>query len=96
MQHNALPLPPVALERADATEVLRVWAAPDEGQQVMLRPAWPDPAVWGLILVDIARHAANAYKAQGIPRNQTLERIYEMFQAEWQSPTDEASPMVRQ
>jgi hypothetical protein len=90
MHENELPLPPVALERADAVEVLRVWAAPDETQQVVLKPAWPDPGVWGLILVDVARHAANAYQEQGVPREQALTRIIELFRAEWEGPTGDA------
>ena len=96
MHDHELPYPPVAHERADAIEVLRVWAAPDEAQQVVLNPAWPDPGVWGLIPVDIARHAANAYEAQGLPKEQTLARILELFRAEWETPTDDASSLRTQ
>lgn len=71
-----------------AVEVLRVWAAPGSPQQLTLRPVWKDAAAWGLVLVDIARHAANAYEAEGADREATLTRIKSAFDAEWTSPTD--------
>jgi hypothetical protein len=82
--------PPIAEERDDSIEVLRVWAAPGEGTQVALRTVWEDPGAFGLLLVDIARHAANAYEAEGMTRQEVLARIQELFEAEWSNPTDEA------
>lgn len=43
---------------------------------------------WGLLLADIAQHAANAYANEGIDRNEALLRIYAMLDAERSSPTD--------
>ena len=85
--------PPISEEREDSVEVLRVWAAPGEGTQLALRTVWQDPGALGLLLVDIARQAANAYEAEGMPREEALARIYELFEAEWNSPTDEAEPV---
>ncbi|MEM7234506.1 MAG: DUF5076 domain-containing protein [Planctomycetota bacterium] len=82
-----LPTPPNATD--DGTvEVLRVWAGPDEPQQLTLRPIWQDPGAWGLMLADIARHAAAAYADKGADPDQVLARIRELFEAEWENPTD--------
>ena len=79
--------PPIASSDTDAMEVLRVWAAPGRGQQVALRTCWQDPGAWGLALVDIARHAAQAYGREGVDPQHVLRRIRELFEAEWASPT---------
>jgi len=84
---QALEPPPLA-SRRDAVEVLRVWTAADGPQQVALRTAWSDPAAWGLLLVDIARHAARAYERDGRDATEALSRIREGFDAEWTSATD--------
>ncbi len=56
---NELNPPPIASEM-EAVEVLRAWAKPGSPQQFTLRTTWKDPAAWGLMLADIARHAAKA------------------------------------
>jgi len=86
---NELDPPPIATENPEAVELLRVWAAPGAPQQLVLQTVWKDPGAWGLLLVDIARHAAQAYKRQGQDPSQTLGRIRDLFDAEWPSPTDE-------
>lgn len=86
---SSLSPPPIATE-ANAVEVLRAWAAPGAPQQVTLRPTWNDPGAWGLMLVDIARHAANAYANEGRDREEVLNRIRELWDAEWTRPTDDA------
>jgi hypothetical protein len=85
---NSLPVPPVANGNRHAVEVLRVWAAPDSPQQLTLRTTWKDPGAWGLLLVDVAHHAARAYKAEGRDPNEVLARIRELWDAEWALPTD--------
>ena len=87
---NQLGLPPIASANSSAKEVLRVWAAPGSSQQVTLRTTWQDPGAWGLLLVDIANHAANAYQSEGKDRKVVLARIRELFDAEWNHPTDTA------
>jgi hypothetical protein len=92
MTMKELPVPPAAMSDASARELARVWAA--EGQQhVSLEIGlWPDPAAWGLLLVDMARHAANAYEhAHGRNASEVLARIREALDAEWQAPTDSPS-----
>jgi hypothetical protein len=87
-ERTELPLPPT-LDQADrAMELARVWIV-DGHQHVVLSPSlWDDPASWGLMLVDIARHVASAYKARmGRDRADVLQRIREAFDAEWSHPT---------
>ena len=71
-----------------SVEVLRVWAAPDGPQDLTLRTNWNDPAVWGLLLVDIAQHVSRAYAANGHDQKRVLARIKAGFDAEWSNPTD--------
>jgi hypothetical protein len=85
---RALEPPPMAAERADAVEVLRVWAAPGGSQQFSLKTTWEDSAAWGLLLVDISRHVAEAYARDGRDATMVLARIRAAFDAEWSHPTD--------
>ena len=84
-----LLIPPAAQRDRKALEIARIWAA--EGHQhVSLRAGiWDDPACWGLMLVDLAQHVANAYAQEGRSRGEVLQRIKEGFDAEWHAPTDE-------
>ena len=85
---NALETPPIAESDSNAVEVLRVWAAPGQPQQLTLRTTWKDAGAWGLLLADVARHAANAYGNEGADSNVVLARIRELFDAEMSTPTD--------
>lgn len=86
---GALDPPPLAHEEPSAVEVLRIWSAPDGVQQLSLRTTWSDPGAWGLLLVDVARHAARAYARDGIEEVVALARIHELLSAEWSDGTDE-------
>ena len=45
-------------------EVARIWAAHGR-QHVHIRTGlWEDPGAWGIMLVDLARHAANIYEQE--------------------------------
>jgi hypothetical protein len=92
---NSLEAPPLAKENGSAIEVLRVWAAAGAPQQVTLRPTWKDPAAWGLLLVDVARHAAQAYACEGRDPAEALARIREAWDVEWADPTDEPLDITR-
>jgi hypothetical protein len=86
--------PPIAVAQPKSVEILRVWAVPDGPQQVTLITQWDDPGIWGLLLVDIARHAAQAYARNGEDRARALARIKELFDAEWSSPTTETKDLT--
>jgi hypothetical protein len=83
-----LEIPPIAKSNPQAVEVLRVWAAPRLGQQVTLRTTWKDSGAWGLLLADVARHAAKAYANEGHDANDVLARIRQLLDAEFSNPTD--------
>ena len=89
-----LDRPPIAETNPEAIEILRVWTAPGSPQQLTLRTAWEDPAAWGLLLADIARHAALAYKREGRDATEVLKRIRQGFDAEWSSPTDDPKDLT--
>jgi len=80
--------PPIANTNSQAVEVLRVWAAPGQPQQLTLRTTWKDAGAWGLLLADIARHAANAYANEGQNRAEALGKIRQLLDAEFSRPTD--------
>jgi len=86
---NALEPPPIAQGNPQAVEVLRVWAAPGSPQQLSLRTTWKDEGAWGLLLVDVARHVAQAYANEGKDARAVLVRIRELLDAEWAESTDE-------
>ncbi len=83
-----LEVPPIANTNSQAVEVLRVWAVPGQPQQLTLRTTWKDSGAWGLLLVDIARHAAKAYANEGQNPTDVLVRIRQLLDAEFSKPTD--------
>lgn len=83
-----LEVPPIANSNSQAVHVLRVWAAPCQPQQVTLRTTWKDAGAWGLLLADIARHAANAYANEGQDKADVFGRIRKLLDAEFSRPTD--------
>ena len=91
MSHE-LPVPPVAAADPKAVEIARIWASRGSQHVSLATEIWDDPAAWGLMLVDLARHVANGYEqAQGRDREDVLRRIRAGFDAEWESPTDVAT-----
>src|SRR5437764_9847456 len=90
-KRTELQIPDAAKKDSDAMEILRIWIA-GGSQHVSLKPGvWKDPAAWGLMLADLAKHVANAYAADGMDRAQALRRVYQGLQVEMESPTDEAT-----
>ena len=82
------PLPPDVMGRDDAVEVLCAFVV-DGGLSIAFQRAFEEPDMWGLMLVDIARHAARAYSRESeYTEDEALARIVEMFEAEIARPTD--------
>ena len=89
IMNRELIIPPAAASGAQAFEIMRLWVVRDQGQHISLRhDVWEDPAAWGMMLVDIARHLAKAYAKDGNSEAAVMTRIYEGFAAEIASPTD--------
>ncbi len=83
-----LPIPSAAYEASQAVEVFRAWII-GNGLQVALQRGFEDPAVWGILLADSARHAARAFASEGVcSEEEALEAIKKTFDAEWKRPTD--------
>jgi len=80
---------PIANE-PKAFEIARVWIVAGGGQHVSLSTSvMGDPAAWGILLVNLARHAANAnHQTKGVDVNQSLAGIKAAFEKEWAAPTD--------
>jgi hypothetical protein len=85
---HELPAPPEA-EKFGGQEVLRAFIV--EGDlHVSLQNAFERPAVWGVLLADIARHIAHMYSKEGSALyDQARAEIHRSLQAEWSVPTDD-------
>jgi hypothetical protein len=89
------PLPPDVMGRDDATEVLRAFVV-DGGLSIAFTRAFEEPDMWGLMLVDIARHAARAYAQESsYTEEEALARVVDMFEAEIARPTDTGNTTPR-
>ena len=85
---DPLAIPDAVRDRSDAREILRVWVA-NSRQHFSLYTTWEDPAAWGLMLADLARHVANAYAREGKNREESLRTILELLEKELEHPTDD-------
>ena len=89
MALKELPVPPTCQMSERAAEVLRVWINDKNNMDVTLLPAFERPEAWGILLVDIARHAARSFAGDGaMPADAAIELIKAGFDAEWDNPTD--------
>ena len=83
-----LAVPFSALQSDSATEVLRAWIV-DNGLHVSLQRGFDDPAVWGVLLTDIARHVARVYETEGFgSQREALSKIRSTLDAEWDEGSD--------
>ena len=83
-----LSLPPEVVGRDEAAKVLRAFVVDGRLSIAFLR-AFEEPDMWGLMLVDIARHAARAFAQEGVcGEDEAMARIVEMFEFEIARPTD--------
>jgi hypothetical protein len=86
---DELPKPTAVETAARSMEMARIWIV-DGKQQIVISPnLWKDPAAWGLMLVDFAKHLSRAYVKEGLEPRETLSRIKQAFEVEWTNPTDE-------
>jgi hypothetical protein len=88
-KRSELQVPDAAKKDSDAVEILRIWIAGGSQHVSLKSGVWEDPAAWGLMLADLAKHVANAYAADGMDKGKALRRVYQGLQAEMQSATDE-------
>src|SRR3954452_12354393 len=87
---EALSIPPDALAKG-GHEVLRA-SIVEGGVSVALRRSFDDPFPWGILLVDLARHAARIYALETeLSEDEALEQIRAGMEAELARPTDPGS-----
>jgi hypothetical protein len=76
------------MEREDAVEVLRAFVV-DGGLSIAFMRAFEEPDMWGILLADIARHAARAFARESdYTEDEAQGRIVEVFEAEIARSTD--------
>ncbi|MFO1151286.1 MAG: DUF5076 domain-containing protein [Alsobacter sp.] len=84
--HELRP-PPDVVENG-GHEVLRA-AVSNGAVSVAMRRSFDDPLTWGILLVDLARHAARIYASETeLSEGEAMARIVEGLQAELDNPTD--------
>jgi hypothetical protein len=86
-RNEELPIPSNVTSANQKMEMARIWLV--DGEQIVSLSSnlWDDPGAWGLMLVDLAKHVAQAYALQGRNPHETLTRIKSAMDAEWQHPT---------
>ncbi len=90
MSLRELIIPPAAIDDENASEVLRAWLAHEQLFCVLNPEGFEDVGSWGILLADVARHIANGLaEARGLDKEESLQRITELFKAELDRPTDE-------
>ncbi len=83
---DELPAPEAAHEDSQAFELLRLWFAEGAPQSSARMELWSDPAAWGFMLGEVARHIAVRYaSASDVEPAAVLERIRAGFVGELES-----------
>jgi hypothetical protein len=90
---NAINLAGVEALAGDSREIARLWVTHRGPATIFINPGHlADPAMFGMLLVDTARHAARAYaQAQGRDESEMLTRLWQGFDTERDTPTSELS-----
>ena len=91
---NELSVPPGAVKDKQACELVRAWIAHGGLHCSLNVSAWDDEHAaigWGILLTDIVRHVANAlHESKNWDRDETIDKIRSVFNAELNSPAAEA------
>ena len=96
---NELDIPEKARKDKGSAELMRVWVTPPDGaiHVVVKTGVWPDPAAYGIVLADLARHIANGFnQTQGMNVDVAVKRVVEGFSAEIGSPTDVPTGQIQE
>lgn len=87
---EALNVPPDCVEKG-GVEVLRA-SVVDGAVSIAMRRSFDDPFTWGVLLADLARHAARIYALETeLTEEQALSFIQDGLQSELKDPTDSGS-----
>lgn len=83
-----IELPPDIAEDPTATQRAAIWSAQGREYYLIRRGAFAEHAAWGMIAVDLMRHAARAHEAKGRSAGEVYQEILAGFMAELKNPTD--------
>lgn len=86
-RNSPLPIPDQVTNAVESLEIARIWIADQKQVVVLSQHQWPNPAAWGLMLADLARHVAASYAQSGHDTDSVLRAIKSAFDAEWYHPT---------
>jgi hypothetical protein len=91
---SELPTPPDAANDPTAMEVLRAWLIGDALHCSLDAGVFEDPASWGAVLADLARHISRALQeSDGSDPQATLRAIRDTFAEELtEHPSGGAQP----
>lgn len=89
MLQRELTVPAEVQTNDQAAEILRLWTTPSGERVVLDVDPELDVGVWGIILVDLARHVARAYEVRGSGvGTDNFQRIIASFASELREPTN--------
>lgn len=80
---DEIAAPAAAASDPRSFELMRLWIAADSPRVALRVGVWDDPAAWGLMLAEVARHVAAAYaQSAGHDPADALERLLAGFRTE--------------
>jgi hypothetical protein len=89
---SELPTPPDAVGDPTAMEVLRAWLVGEALHCSLRATVFEDPALWGAVLADLARHVAfGLQESDGADPTATLQAIRDAFSEELTVPPEEGA-----
>jgi hypothetical protein len=90
-----LPAPHGAEQSPDGLELLSVWYIDNRPYVSVKAGAWKDPAAYGMLIADVARHVAHAHGSmEGQDTKEVLQRMLEGFSIQIDDPSHEAEGKV--
>ncbi|HET7458922.1 MAG TPA: DUF5076 domain-containing protein [Gemmatimonadaceae bacterium] len=91
-----LGIPPIPSADPSSFEVARIWMSGGNQHVALAVNEADDPAAWGIMLADLARHVANAYSQFGThSKEDAMHRVLALFAAELQRPTDRPTGQIQ-
>jgi hypothetical protein len=88
MPLEELPIPQRIKDARKSMEICRILIVDQKPTFIITPNLWKDTAMWGLLLVDLARQVSFAYEREGIDKEMVLNRIKHSFEVEWNNPTE--------
>ncbi len=72
---KSFPVPDPVSADPGATAIMSAWVGKG-GLHIAAQRAFEKPEMWGMFLIDVAKHASNMYAQQGVmPQREAMTRI---------------------